>query len=109
MGPIDRLATSQPATRVLPVAAGATTADDRERPPGRSLIPLAPKSRLPRSPRPVGTGSAAFLAHLIATSQKLPQTRDRRRTDPAEARAAYGATRQAGVGKMTGRVLTHIA
>ena len=32
---------------------------------------------------------AAFLAHLIATKDQLPQTRERRRAEPAEAIAAY--------------------
>jgi hypothetical protein len=34
---------------------------------------------------------AAFLAHLIATKGQLPQTRERRRAEPAEAIAAYRA------------------
>jgi hypothetical protein len=34
---------------------------------------------------------AAFLAHLIATKDQLPQTRDRRRAEPHEAIAAYRA------------------
>ena len=34
---------------------------------------------------------AAFLAHLIATKDQLPQTRDRRRAEPREAIAAYRA------------------
>lgn len=32
---------------------------------------------------------AAFLAHLIATKEHAPQTRERRRVEPAEAIAAY--------------------
>lgn len=32
---------------------------------------------------------AAFLAHLIATKDQAPQTRERRRADPSEAIAAY--------------------
>jgi hypothetical protein len=32
---------------------------------------------------------AAFLAHLIATKGHAPQTRERRRAEPAEALAAY--------------------
>jgi hypothetical protein len=32
---------------------------------------------------------AAFLAHLIAVKEQLPQTRERRRAEPAEAIAAY--------------------
>ena len=35
---------------------------------------------------------AAFLAHLIATARRLPQTRERRCAEPAEAIAAYRAT-----------------
>ena len=35
---------------------------------------------------------AAFLAHLIATKNHLPQTRERRRAEPTEAIAAYRAT-----------------
>jgi hypothetical protein len=34
---------------------------------------------------------APFLAHLIATKDQLPQTRVRRRAEPAEAIAAYRA------------------
>jgi hypothetical protein len=36
-------------------------------------------------------GDAAFLAHLIATDAQAPQTRTKRRADPAEAPAAYRA------------------
>jgi hypothetical protein len=32
---------------------------------------------------------AAFLAHLIATKDQAPQTRERRRAEPSEAIAAY--------------------
>ncbi len=35
---------------------------------------------------------AEFLAHLIATDRKLPQTRQRRRAQPEDAVAAYAAT-----------------
>jgi len=34
---------------------------------------------------------ARFLAHLIATDQKVPQTRERRRAEPAVAITAYAA------------------
>jgi len=36
-------------------------------------------------------GDAAFLAQLIATKEQAPQTRMRRRAEPAEALAAYHA------------------
>jgi hypothetical protein len=35
--------------------------------------------------------SAAFLAHLIATKQQAPQTRQRRRAEPEDAVAVYAA------------------
>jgi len=34
----------------------------------------------------------SFLTQLIATSEKLPQTREKRRADPADVIAAYQAT-----------------
>ena len=37
---------------------------------------------------------ADFIAHLIATAVQAPQTRTRRRADPADATAAYGALSQ---------------
>jgi hypothetical protein len=39
----------------------------------------------------VGRPRADFLAHMIATLAQAPQTRTRRRAEPAEAIAAYGA------------------
>jgi hypothetical protein len=38
--------------------------------------------------------NAAFIAHLIATSVQAPQTRMRRRAEPAEAAAVYGGVGQ---------------
>ena len=35
---------------------------------------------------------ASFLTHLIATSEKVPQAREKRRADPAEVIAAYQST-----------------
>ncbi len=35
--------------------------------------------------------SPAFLAHLIAAAKQVPQARERRRAEPAEAVAAYRA------------------
>ena len=55
----------------------------------RALIPLQPVASadtLLRS-RP----HAAYLAHLIATKDKVPQTRERRRAEPAEVIAVYAA------------------
>lgn len=60
----------------------------------RSLVaiePAAPGERaIPLSRHP----AAPFLAHLIATRIQAPQTRARRRAEPGEALAAYGASVQ---------------
>jgi predicted membrane metal-binding protein len=56
---------------------------------GRALVALSPAAA---ARRPSGSHRhAAFLAHLIATKGQLPQTRERRRAEPAEAIAAYRA------------------
>ena len=57
----------------------------------RALIPLQPVARADASIRP----QAGFLAHLIATDGKLPQTRERRRAEPADAIAAYAVAGRA--------------
>jgi hypothetical protein len=49
------------------------------------------------NPRP----SALFLAQLIATAQKAPQTRQRRRAEPADAAQRYAAA--SGHGAVSGR------
>jgi len=58
----------------------------------RALIPLTAAAgtseRLGTGPR----SAADFLAHLIATADHLPQTRERRRAEPQDAIAAYAAT-----------------
>ena len=57
-------------------------------PASRALIVLnepSPKRAAPRR-------NAAFLAHLLATKNQAPQTRARRRVEPAEALAAYRKT-----------------
>jgi hypothetical protein len=55
-----------------------------------ALVPIVPidcKTSAAYANRP----SADFLAHLIAISEKAPQTRMRRRAEPQEAIAAYRA------------------
>jgi hypothetical protein len=54
----------------------------------RALVAPTPAAA-PGEPR--GYRQAAFLAHLIATKEQLPQTRERRRAEPGEAVAAYRA------------------
>lgn len=56
----------------------------------RALVPLAPAAiASPRTAAP-GRPDAAFLAHLIASAQGAPQTRERRRAEPADAIHRYG-------------------
>jgi hypothetical protein len=68
----------------------------------RALIPLQPiaRSDLPARDRP----QASFLAQLIATDHRVPQTRERRRAEPVDAIAAYAAV-DAGTPARTGRTL----
>jgi hypothetical protein len=59
----------------------------------KSLVTVTPVTRSD-APAPVArrTASAAFLAQLIATRDQLPQTRERRRAEPADAIGVYAAT-----------------
>ena len=57
---------------------------------GRALVPLAARSE-PARYHYYGA-NVAFLAHLIATDAGAPQTRARRRAEPAPSAKAYAAT-----------------
>ncbi|HEY1544010.1 MAG TPA: hypothetical protein VGG01_16495 [Xanthobacteraceae bacterium] len=76
-------------------AAGGTPRQDLPSPrepkmsSSRSLIAL---QAVPAGEAPLRTHpDARFLAHLIATDQKVPQTRERRRAEPEVATMAYAA------------------
>jgi hypothetical protein len=59
-----------------------------------ALVPVATKTC---DSHVLGSGqrpNADFVAHLIATAAKLPQTRSRRRAEPEQAVAAYRALGQ---------------
>jgi len=56
-----------------------------------ALVPVAPADRKAFAAYASNRPSADFLALLIATSGKAPQTRTRRRAEPEEAIAAYRA------------------
>jgi len=56
----------------------------------RALIPLSPVRRTERT-QTVVRQPVNFLAHLIATEQAIPQTRERRRVEPQIAAASYAA------------------
>lgn len=69
---------------------------DDAAPQGRAVVMVTtPDSQEPATPsyRP-----AVFLAHLIATRDQAPQTRERRRASPQEATAAYRSMAKLAVG-----------
>jgi hypothetical protein len=59
----------------------------------QALVPIAP-ARGAASARPACTPRADFVAHLIAGCLQAPQTRARRRAEPADAIADFGALGQ---------------
>jgi len=56
-----------------------------------ALVPLAYGEPVTARPHAAVRANAEFVAQLIATSAQAPQTRIRRRAEPEEAVAAYGA------------------
>jgi len=63
--------------------------------PGRVLVPVVPAEPGTPPRMAIRYPGAAFLAHLIAVDRRLPQTRPRGRTAPADAAAVYGAALKA--------------
>jgi hypothetical protein len=57
----------------------------------RALVTIEKQARETHPHRTIQRVSN-FLTHLIATARQEPQTRERRRADPAEVIAAYRAT-----------------
>lgn len=55
----------------------------------RALVVVQPPPRVAPTYLAGGRASASFLAHLIAIDQQAPQTRPRRRIEPAQASLAY--------------------
>lgn len=70
----------------------------------RALIPLQPAERSDNATRTSGRPCASFLVHLIATTQQLPQTRERRRADCADVIAAYRAANASAPPPLGGRI-----
>ena len=69
-----------------------------------ALVPVAPINRDTDRPYQASRPDCGFLAHLIATKAQAPQTRTRRRAEPAEAISVY-----AGLGQRpsrAGRILS---
>jgi hypothetical protein len=60
----------------------------------KSLVPVTPPDRDSDSRHPANRPDSGFIAHLIATKAKAPQTRLRRRVEPGEAISAYAVLGQ---------------
>ena len=71
------------------MARDAQPAHDERHAESRALVVQAPTSA--HQPLAMSYRQTAFLAHLIAVKDQLPQTRERRRAEPGEALAAYRA------------------
>jgi len=54
-----------------------------------ALVPVAPVGRERATAMAQPRANADFIAHLIATAAHMPQTRERRRAEPADALAVY--------------------
>lgn len=89
----DQTNLSSASSRMRPIER-ETTANKAEETTSscRALIPLSPVRPTERT-QTIVRQPANFLAHLIATEQAIPQTRERRRVEPQIAAAVYAATR----------------
>jgi hypothetical protein len=90
MRAITRITPSEPAPaerpRLAQIALPVEAPADLQ--PGRALVLVGPGTEIgPVGARP----SAVFLAQLIATAQRAPQTRRRRRAEPNEVSTIYAA------------------
>ena len=82
----SKQATQSRIGRFTPDGAAGETAEPNSE--SRALVVSAPAAtHATRTPH----RQATFLAHLIATKEHAPQTRERRRAEPGEALAAYRA------------------
>ena len=76
------------------MASGLTSDDaepaQTEQAVSRALVALSPANAAHSAPECYR--QASFLAHLLATKDQHPQTRERRRAGPDEALAAYRTT-----------------
>jgi hypothetical protein len=90
----DQINATSASSRMRAVARDAAPAQTEESTSScRALIPLSPVRTTERT-QTVVRQPANFLAHLIATEQAIPQTRERRRVEPQIATAIYAAARQ---------------
>jgi hypothetical protein len=70
--------------------------------PGRRDLVVVNPKQTPRKGGPPRYADALFLAHMFATKFDAPQTRQKRRADPADANASYrkGAKRPVKLGRV---------
>lgn len=73
-----------------PTSRGAEPAAAEQSTGSRALVALPPAAALREAPQ--AYRQAPFLAHLLATKDQHPQTRERRRAEAGDALAAYRAT-----------------
>ena len=73
--------------------------------PARELVPVAQSVHW--SPRAAPRPDPTFVAQLIATADRAPQTRGLRRASLADAQTAYGASqiRRSGTGFRTRQII----
>jgi hypothetical protein len=71
------------------------------------LVPMTPVNRDGDKHHPASRPDSGFIAHLIATQSKAPQTRTRRRAEPGEAISAYAelGQRPSAAGRVLSRSL----
>jgi hypothetical protein len=89
-GSVMRLGVIRQTSLRADTSAGASSSAAAAEAPTESRALVAIAAAVPREP-PLPYRHAPFLAHLIATKEQLPQTRERRRASPQEAIAAYRA------------------
>jgi hypothetical protein len=90
----DQINANSASSRMRPFVRETATAKAEETTSSsRALIPLSPVRHTERT-QTVVRQPANFLAHLIATEQAIPQTRERRRVEAHVAAAIYAAARE---------------
>jgi hypothetical protein len=86
---IDGIRRTAASTGASVRARTASSSEAATVPAGRALTVVEPASRTAPPSLTSQRSSADFLAHLIAIDQQAPQTRTRRRAEPAQATLAY--------------------
>jgi len=97
MEPIAGIQNAAPgSTRSACRSAPATEGPDRAAPP--ASLPVALNNPQRQQLSALGRPSAPFLAHLIATAARLPQTRALRREEPCAVAELYARTSNTAAG-----------